>query len=93
MGFRWRPDGPLFLQVADDDPVGVSLADGYLVHADDFRLRRSGEAQLLAHVDFFEFLDRVPVQAHVPGHVLDSHRPAQTADLHGEPQGVLCVVR
>src|SRR4030067_3247138 len=29
-----KPDGPLPLQIADDDPVGMALTDGDLVHAE-----------------------------------------------------------
>jgi hypothetical protein len=38
-------------QVADDDAIGVSLADSDLVDADDRGSRRSGPAELRAHYE------------------------------------------
>jgi len=50
-------------------------------------------AQLLAHIDFVEIPDGMPMQMHQPRNILDRHHAAQAADLHGEAQGVFCVAR
>jgi len=52
-----------------------------------------GTRELLAHIDFVQLFDGMPIEMHPPRHVLDCHRPAQSADLHGKPQGVLWLVR
>lgn len=83
-----EPDRTLPHQIADDDAVGVALADGQLVDADDLRPRRPHPAQLLGHVLLLQGLDRLPVQVGFPGDILDGHYPASPADPEGKPLGV-----
>ena len=49
--------------------------------------------ELLAHIDFIQLFDGMPIEMHPPRHVLDRHRTAQSTDLHGKSQGVIWVVR
>jgi hypothetical protein len=49
--------------------------------------------ELLAHIDLVEFLDGFPIEMHQPRNILDRHRAAQAADLHGEAQGEFRVAR
>ena len=49
-------------EVADHDPVGVTLADRNLVDADHLRAGRARARELGFHVLHLQRLDRVPVQ-------------------------------
>ena len=88
-----KPDRAPRLQIADDNAIAVAFPDRDLIDANDAWFWRSSQTHLLAHVDFVEVFDGVPIQMHQPRHVLDRHRAAQAADLRREPQAVFCVLR
>jgi hypothetical protein len=67
----------------------VPLFDRDLVNADHARRRRSRHPQLFAHVQLVQLLDPVPIQAHMPGDILDGHRAAERAGLQHEPVRVV----
>lgn len=79
-----HPDGTSPLQVADDDPVVVALADGDLVDADGPRGGHLGSLHLLAHVELVEFFDGTVVQVLELGHGLVRHVAAELAHLQGK---------
>lgn len=87
-----EPDRPLAHEVADDDARRVALADRDLVDAEGLRRRRADAAQLLAHVVFVEFLDRLPVKIQLLGHILDRARAAAPPDIEREALRVEGVV-
>src|SRR6185436_12671104 len=81
-----EPDRPAVVQIADHEAVPVPRRDGYLVDADDPRRRRSGGGELVGHVLFVEFLDRVPVEGEFLGDLRYRRRPAPATDVSGEPR-------
>ena len=83
-----EPDRTPTFQIAHHDAVGVTLADRYLVDADDLRPGRSGTPPLLAHVLLLELLDRMPFEPELIGDILDRRGAAALADVEGEPLGV-----
>ena len=87
------PEGTMPNQVADDDPVDVSLALRDLVEADHLRPPRRQTSQLLAHILDFEGFDGAPVEIQFLGHVLDGRCPTTSADVKGEAFGVKRIVR
>ena len=82
--FAAEPDRAFLFKIADDNPVFMSFTDRNFVHANDFRRRRPNARQLFAHVGFIQFFDAMPIKPHVPRYVMDRHRPAERADLHGK---------
>src|SRR5260370_40589006 len=60
-----EPDRPSAYQVADHDPVNVSLADGDLVDADDGGRGGGDATELLARILHLQRLGRLPIQAQV----------------------------
>jgi len=82
--FAAEPDRPMPLEVADDDSIGVPLANRDLVDADDLRPRCAGTLELRAHVLLVELLDRVPVEAEFLGDVLDRRGAATPTHIVGE---------
>jgi hypothetical protein len=88
-----EPDGPSAYQVADHDPVGVPLANGDLVDADDRRSRCAGTTKLFAHVFHFEGLDGLPVEVEFARHIPNRRAAAAPADVEGKAFGVEGVVR
>lgn len=87
-----EPDRPAPDQIADHDPVLVSLAHGDLVDTDDPRPGLADPFELRSHVLLVQFLDGAPVQVQFLGHVLDGTRPAAAADMPGKPLRVQRVV-
>ena len=87
-----NPDRATAVQVADDDPVVVTLADRDLVDANGARGPHAGLGNLLLHVELVEFLDRTVVQALQLGHRLVRHVAAQFAHLQGKALGVARVL-
>ena len=87
-----EPDRPSADQIADNDPVTVSLADGDLVDADDGGRGRPDAAELLAHVFDLQGLDRLPVQAEFASYIPDSRGPTAPTHVEGEALGVERVV-
>ena len=70
-------DGALPIQVTDDDPVVMPLADGDLINADGPRRQQSCQINLLLHVEHIEILYRAVVQTLHLGDGLVRHIPAQ----------------
>ena len=66
-----EPDGAFADQIAHHDPVGVALADRYLVDADRFWPRQANALELLGHVLLVQRLYRLPVELEFPGHIAD----------------------
>ena len=87
-----EPDGPPPLQIADDDPVGVALADGDLVNADGLGPGIAGTAEFLPHVLLFQSVDRLAVQMQLLGDILDRGGTATLANVKGKPLGVERIV-
>src|SRR3989304_8237062 len=50
-----KPDGPSSFQIADEDPVGVTLAERDLVNANHLGPGRSSATKLLTQVLLFQF--------------------------------------
>jgi hypothetical protein len=88
-----EPDRPSAQQIADHNPIRVSLADGDLIDADDAGRRRARTPQLLAHVLHFKGLDRLPVEMEFAGHIANGRAAAAAADIEGKAFGVERVVR
>ncbi len=86
------PDRTSTLQVADDDPVVVALADGDLIDADGAWGRHAGLGHLLLHVELVELLHRAVVQALHLGHRLVRHVAAQLAHMQRKALGVARVL-
>src|SRR5581483_1220128 len=78
------PDGTSALQIADDDAVLMTLADGDLVDADHARRRTPGARELLLHVALIEVLDRAVMKALQVTDCLDGHRATECADVPRE---------
>jgi len=87
-----EPDRPLADEIADDDAVGVPLADRDLVDPDDLRAGRPGAAQLFAHVLLFQGFHNVPVETQLLGHVPDRRGPTAPPHVEGEALGVERIV-
>jgi hypothetical protein len=87
-----EPDGPSPLQIADDDPVAVTLADGDLVNADGLGPGSAGTAEFLPHVLFFQSVDCLAVQMQLLGNILDRGGTATLANVKGKPLGVERIV-
>src|SRR6266849_4580232 len=87
-----EPDWSLSDEIADNDAVGVPLADRDLVNPDDLRAGRPGAAQLLAHVLLLQRLHGVPVEAQLLGHVPDRRGPTAPPHVEGEALGVKGIV-
>src|ERR1700758_459709 len=88
-----KPDRPATNQVADHDPVAVTLPDCDLINADCFWTGRAGTLELRLHVLLIERLDRMPVQFQFRRHLLDRRAAATPADVIGKPLGVERIVR
>ena len=88
-----EPDRPMLLQVAHHDAVLVPLAHRDLVDADHLGACLAGSLQLLAHVLFLQPLDRVPVQALLPGNVGDRAAAAALPNVAGEALAVQRVLQ
>ena len=87
-----KPDRPASDQVAHHNPIGMPLADGYLVDADGLRPWRADPLQLDPHVLLVQFLDGMPIQMQFLGHVPDRAVSAAPADKPGKPLGVERIV-
>ena len=87
-----KPDRSLPQQIADDNSIGLPLANGNLIDPDDFGRRSSGPAQLLAHVLLLQFLDGLPVQMQFLGDVLDRGRPTPPPHIESKSFGVKRIV-
>jgi hypothetical protein len=87
-----EPDGPPSNQIADDDPVDMTFAQGDFVDADDARLWRRMTSELLPHVLHLEGFDRAPVETEFLGHILDGRTPAAAADVEREAFGIERIV-
>jgi len=87
-----EPDGSLAFEIADDDAVGVTLADRHLVDADDLRSWGTGTPELLTHVLLLQLLDGVPVEVKLLGDILDGGGSAATPHVEGEALGVARIV-
>src|SRR4030043_2316737 len=83
-----EPDGPLPLQIGDDDPVAVALTDGDLVNADCLRPGIAGTAEFLPHVLLFQSVDRLAIQMQLLGDILDRGGTATLANVKGKSLGV-----
>jgi hypothetical protein len=96
-GFRpvpaTKPDRSAAQQIADDDPVGMPLADRDLVDADHQRRWAAHPAQLLAHILLVQVLDRLPIQIQFFGDGLDGRVSTASADVICEPFRVERIVR
>ena len=82
------PDGPLPVQVTDDNPVVMSLVDGDLVNADGPGLWQLRQVNLFMHVELVEIFHRAVVQALYLGDGLVRHIPAQLVYMHGKALGI-----
>src|SRR5262249_15815892 len=71
----------------------VTLANRYLVNADDLRLGLTGTCDLRLHVLLVQLFDRVPVKLKFLGYVFDGRRAATPPHIIGKPLGVKRVVR
>jgi len=87
-----EPDRASPDEIADDDAVGVPLANRDFVDPEDPRAGRPGAAQLLAHVLLLQGLHGVPVEAQRPGDVPDRRGPTAPAHVEGEALGVEGIV-
>ncbi len=87
-----EPGGSPAQQVADHDPVVMSIANGDLIDADSLRSAAAGSPQLLAHVALFQFSDRMPVKQQFAGGFLEPAGPASRADIEHKAVGVKRVV-
>src|SRR5512136_1276323 len=87
-----EPNGPPPLQIADDDPVAVALADGDLVNADRLGPGIAGTTEFLPHVMFFQNVDRLVVQMQLLGNILDRRSTATFAHVIGKSLGVERIV-
>src|SRR5262244_4083125 len=88
-----KPDRSALFQVAHHNPVSVTLANRYLVNADDLRLGLTGTCDLRLHVLLVQLFDRVPVKLKFLGYVFDGRRAATPPHIIGKPLGVKRVVR
>ena len=88
-----KPDRSKPQQVAHDDPIRVSFANGNLVDADHLGLGATRPAQLFAHILLVQFLDRLPIQMQLFGHRLDRRIAAPASDIVGEAFGVKRTIR
>jgi hypothetical protein len=82
-GFRTvraaEPDRAPPIQIADDDAVGVPLADRNLVDPNGAGGRDPHAAQLRAHVLHLQALDSAPIEMRLLGDILDRGHPAAAA--------------
>src|SRR5262245_61743503 len=88
-----KPDRATPNEVAHHNPIGVSLADRYLIDADRFGGRRTRFGELRAHILHFKCLDRVPVEPEFLGDVLYGRLPATSAHVKGKALGIEWIVR
>src|SRR5262249_1976153 len=88
-----KPDRSALFQVAHHNPVSVTLANRYLVNADDLRLGLTGTCDLRLHVLLVQLFDRVPVKLKFLGYVFDGRRAATPPHIIGKPLGVKLVCR
>src|SRR4030042_5446511 len=87
-----EPDGPLPLQIGDDDPVAVALTDGDLVNADCLRPGVAGTAGVSSHILLFQNVDSLVVQMQFLGNILDRRSSATFAHVIGKSLGVERIV-
>src|SRR5262249_54897309 len=87
-----EPDRPAAHEIADDDAIRVSLADGDFVDADDGGRWRARAAELLAHIFHFQSLDGLPIEVQLARHIVQRRAAAATADVEGKALGVERVV-
>src|SRR5262244_1305986 len=83
-----EPEHPPPRQVADDNAVGIPLADGNLVDADEQGPRGACPAPLLLHVLLVQLLDRLPVQVQLPGDIAQGGCATPPPDQEGEAFGI-----
>src|SRR5262245_40035669 len=88
-----KPNRPTAKQIADHDPISVTLADPNLVNTDHLRAGAARTLQLGFHVLLVQRLDRVPVQGQFIRHVLDCRLPAASADKVSKALGIERIVR
>jgi len=84
-----EPNGLLPLQVADNDPVDVTLANRDLVNPDDGEPQFAGARQLRPHVELVHLLDRGPVEPQIRRHLINRRTPALLTDREREALGVM----
>lgn len=87
-----KPDGPSPLQIADDDPVAVTLTDGDLVNTDGLGPGISSTTEFFPHVLLFQSLDRLAVQMQLPGNIFNRGSTATLAHIIGKSLGVERIV-
>src|SRR5712692_3534529 len=88
-----KPDRPAAQQVADDDAIGLSLANGDFVDANDGGRGRSSTPELLAHVLHLQGFDGLPIEVQFARHVVNRRAAAAAADVEGKAFGVEGIVR
>ena len=86
------PDRTLPVQVTDNDPVVMPLANGDLINTDGPGCRQSRQVNLLLHVELVEIFHRAMVQALHLGNSLVRHVPAQFAYMHGKALGIARII-
>ncbi len=82
--FPAEPDRPLPMQVADHDAIDVTLADGDLVDPQRLGTGLGGALELHPHVAHLQTLDRLPIEIHLLGDVLDRAGAAAATDIAGK---------
>src|SRR5664280_705643 len=92
MSFSVRPSPPnQIARFCSRSLTTIRYTCRFFVDTDDVRRRMPGMRELLAHIDFVQLFDGMPIEMHPPRHVLDCHRTAQSTDLHRKSQGVLWI--
>src|SRR6516225_8613701 len=87
-----KPDRPTPLEIADHNPIGMTLADRNLVDPDRPRTRRARACQLRLHVLHLQRLDGVPIKRQFLRNIRDRCLSATAADKIGKALGVERVV-
>src|SRR5262249_8265971 len=87
-----KPDRPTPLEIADHNPIGMTLADRNLVDPDRPRTRRARACQLRLHVLHLQRLDGVPIKRQFLRNIRDRCLSAPAADKIGKALGVERVV-
>src|SRR3989338_1749303 len=88
-----EPDGAFTIQIADDDPINMPLANGDLIDADGARGRCSGPIHQLLKILFLQILNRLPVQSQQSSHTRDRLLPTHLAYLKSKTLGKVRIVR
>ncbi len=83
----------LLMQVADHDAIDVALADGDLLDPQRLGTGLEGALELRSHVAHLQALDRLPIEIHLLGDVLDRPGAAAAPDIAGKALGVQRVLQ